>query len=79
MANTAPSDTAAYKRLLSAARKIFARKGHSGTSVREIVAAAGVTAGIPNSRSVSHARKPLTMWMHTHRPTKHFSEWLSHR
>jgi TetR/AcrR family transcriptional regulator len=43
MANTAPSDTAAYKRLLSAARKIFARKGYSGTSVREIVAAAGVT------------------------------------
>ncbi len=43
MANTAPSDTATYKRLLSAGRKIFARKCYSGTSVREIVAAAGVT------------------------------------
>jgi AcrR family transcriptional regulator len=48
MANTAPSDTAAYKRLLSAARKIFARKGYSGTSVREIVAAAGVTQPVLN-------------------------------
>jgi hypothetical protein len=33
MANTIPSDTAAYKRLLSAARKIFAREDYSGTSV----------------------------------------------
>ena len=43
MANGAPSDATAYKRLLSVAREIFARKGYSGTSVREIVAAAGVT------------------------------------
>jgi AcrR family transcriptional regulator len=43
MANTSPSDTAAYKRLLSAGREVFGRKGYGGTSVREIVAAAGVT------------------------------------
>jgi TetR/AcrR family transcriptional regulator len=43
MSNAVPSDAATYKRLLSAAREIFARKGYSGTSVREIVAAAGVT------------------------------------
>jgi TetR/AcrR family transcriptional regulator len=40
---SAPSDTAAYKRFLSAGRKISARKGCSGTSVREIVEVAGVT------------------------------------
>jgi len=43
MANTVPSDAATYKGLLSAARELFARKGYSGTSVREIVAAADVT------------------------------------
>jgi AcrR family transcriptional regulator len=43
MANATLSDAATYQGLLSAARKIFARKGYSGTSVREVVAAAGVT------------------------------------
>ncbi|MGA2108093.1 MAG: TetR/AcrR family transcriptional regulator [Syntrophorhabdales bacterium] len=39
----ATSDQAIFERLLSVAREIFARKGYSGTSVREIVVAAGVT------------------------------------
>jgi hypothetical protein len=43
MSNAAPSDAATYKGLLSAAREVFTRKGYSATSVREIVAAAGVT------------------------------------
>jgi len=43
MIDIAPSDAATYKGLLSAARELFARKGYSGTSVREIGAAAGVT------------------------------------
>ena len=43
MTNTTPSGAATYKGLLSAAGELFARKGYSGTSVREIVAAAGVT------------------------------------
>jgi AcrR family transcriptional regulator len=43
MANAAPSDAATYKGLILAAREIFARKGYSGTSVREIVTVAGVT------------------------------------
>ena len=43
MANAAASGTVADEGLLLAAREIFARKGYSGTSVREIVAAAGVT------------------------------------
>jgi AcrR family transcriptional regulator len=36
-------DATTYRALLSAAREIFAREGYSGTSVREIVAAADVT------------------------------------
>jgi len=43
MANAAASGAATDEGLLLAAREIFARKGYSGNSVREIVAAAGVT------------------------------------
>ncbi len=38
-----PSDAAPCRKLLSVARELFARKGYMGTTVREIVAAAGVT------------------------------------
>ena len=37
------SDVAARERLLKSATELFTRKGYSGTTVREIVAAAGVT------------------------------------
>jgi AcrR family transcriptional regulator len=43
MANVAASGAVRDEGLLLAAREIFARKGYGGTSVREIVAAAGVT------------------------------------
>jgi AcrR family transcriptional regulator len=43
MANAEVSGAVTDKGLLSAAREIFARKGYSGTSVREIVASVGVT------------------------------------
>jgi len=43
MANAAALGAVTDEGLLLAAREIFARKGYSGTSVREIVAAAGVT------------------------------------
>ena len=43
MANAAASGAATDEGLPLAAREIFARKGYSGTSVREIVAAAGFT------------------------------------
>lgn len=43
MSNAAHSDAATYRGLLSAAQELFTRKGYSGTSVREIVVAAGVT------------------------------------
>jgi len=51
MANAAASGAATDEGLLLAAREIFARKGYSRTSVREIVAAAGVTKpGLQNPR-----------------------------
>jgi AcrR family transcriptional regulator len=43
MANASASGAVPDERLLLAAREIFARKGYSGTSVREIVAAVGIT------------------------------------
>lgn len=43
MSLPATSDAAACRKLFSAARELFARKGYMGTTVREIVAAAGVT------------------------------------
>ena len=43
MSLAATSDAAIDERLLSAARELFARKGYNGTTVREIVAAVGVT------------------------------------
>jgi TetR/AcrR family transcriptional regulator len=39
----APPDRAVRKRLLDSAARLFAEKGYASTSVREIVAAAGVT------------------------------------
>ncbi|MBA4357749.1 MAG: TetR/AcrR family transcriptional regulator, partial [Desulfovibrio sp.] len=39
----APADPNARQRLLQAAAELFARKGYAATTVREIVAAAGVT------------------------------------
>jgi AcrR family transcriptional regulator len=43
MANVAASGAVTDEGLLLAAREIFAREGYSGTSVREIMAASGVT------------------------------------
>jgi len=40
---TLKSESSAHQRLLIAASELFTRKGYSGTTVREIVAAAGVT------------------------------------
>ncbi len=39
----APADVAVRERLLACATALFARRGYASTTVREIVAAAGVT------------------------------------
>ncbi|HVP81169.1 MAG TPA: helix-turn-helix domain-containing protein [Thermodesulfobacteriota bacterium] len=60
MANVAASGAVTDEGLLLAAREIFARKGYGGTSVREIVAAAGVTkpgSAKPEGRTRPEARE----------------------